>query len=492
MSAATLSPSDKRYAADLVADLARQGAAVRGVTTDSRQVTPGMAFAAYPGLAQDGRSHIAAAVAAGASGVLWEAEGFVWDDAVTVPNVAVHRLKQRISAIAAKIYDEPSRDLWTIGVTGTNGKTSCTHWLAQALTQAGRKAAVMGTLGNGVPPELAPSGNTTGDAARIQAALAQFRAQGVKAVAMEVSSEGLDQGRVNAVKFDIAVLTNLTRDHLDYHGDMDRYAAVKARLFSWPGLTCAVLNQDDEFGRALIEAGKSHPARVLSYGFGQADVRGSALKLYQTGLSLWVDSPWGSTELHTRLLGRFNAHNLLASLAALLVSDVSLAQAAELLAEVMPPVGRMQTLGGKHQPLVVVDYAHTPDALENVLATLREISTEACIYCVFGCGGDRDVGKRPQMGDIASRLADQAVVTSDNPRSENPMTIINDIRAGMNGTEWVEIDREKAIARALHAARAGDVVLIAGKGHEAYQETQGVKSPFSDVDVASRLLESWV
>jgi UDP-N-acetylmuramoyl-L-alanyl-D-glutamate--2,6-diaminopimelate ligase len=476
--------------AAILAALTLQGATIRGLSTDSREIRPGMAFAAYPGGKQDGRQHIASAVQAGAEAVLWEADGYAWDTALAqVPNVPVHPLKQHISAIAAQIYGAPSRHLWNIGVTGTNGKTSCTHWIAQSFHELGRRTAILGTLGNGIYPDLTDSKNTTADAAVLQATLAGYRQAGVQALAMEVSSEGLDQGRVNAVHFDVAVLTNLSRDHLDYHGDMAHYAAVKAKLFDWPGLRYAVINQDDEFGQKLIH--QSHGAtEVLSYGFGQATVRGSALHLSAEGLSLRVDTPWGGAQLHAPVLGRFNASNLLATLGALLVSGVNLDQAVEHLAKVKGPEGRMQILGGKNQPWVVIDYAHTPDALQNVLLTLRElVSDSGHLYCVVGCGGDRDAGKRPEMGAIAAHWADHVVLTSDNPRSEDPLAIITAMRTRMSGNESVEVSRANAIAQSIAQAKAGDVVLIAGKGHERYQEIAGIKHPFWDYAHAQHALE---
>lgn len=477
-------------AAEILAALLRQGIAPSGLTVDSRKIRPGMAFAAYPGEAGDGRRYIAAAIAAGASAILWEQNEFVWPaEFGNVPNIPVADLKNKLGGIAAQLYGDPSRDLWITGVTGTNGKTSCTQWLAQAFSALGRKTAVIGTLGNGFPPDLDYTGNTTPDAAVLQAALADYRAAGATGVAMEVSSHGLDQGRVNGVQFDVAVLTNLTRDHLDYHGDMASYAAAKAQLFAWPDLRYAVLNLDDEFGREMASKHQRGPVQVVGYGFERGNVRGSRLQLSSAGLAMTVNSDWGRAELQSSLLGRFNAHNLLASLAALLVSGVDLDAAIAALSAVDAVAGRMQAIGGNGQPLVVVDYAHTPDALEKVLSTLRELNSAGRVWCVFGCGGERDAGKRPLMGAIAMRLADRAVVTSDNPRNEDPQTIITAIRAGMNGNEMVAIDRAEAIAEAIKQARPGDVVLIAGKGHEDYQEIAGVKYPFSDLAVARQALE---
>ncbi len=479
----------RQPAADILAAFAHLG--VTGITSDSRQVRAGTVFAAYPGEAGDGRRYIAAAIAAGAVAVVWEAHDFVWpDELASVPNFAVADLRDGLGDIAAAVYGDPSADLWVIGVTGTNGKTSCTQWIAQCLNQLSRKTAIIGTLGNGIPPDLHFTGNTTPDVTVVQAALRDYCDQGVRALAMEVSSHGLDQGRVHGVRFDVAVLTNFTQDHLDYHGDMATYAEVKSKLFNWPELRYAILNIDDALGREL--ALKQSAAKIVTYGFESADVQGSNLQLSLAGLSMQVNTPWGNGRLQSSLLGRFNAHNLLATLAVLLVSDVSFADALQVLEQVQPVAGRMQTMGGGNLPLVVVDYAHTPDALEKVLQTLRELNPVGKLWCVFGCGGERDAGKRPLMGAAVSRYADVAMVTSDNPRGEQPQAIIDAIRTGMNGLEMVEIDRAQAIHKIIKLAQAGDVVLIAGKGHEDYQEVAGVKYPFSDVTVAQVALKAGV
>jgi UDP-N-acetylmuramoyl-L-alanyl-D-glutamate--2,6-diaminopimelate ligase len=382
-----------------------------------------------------------------------------------------------------------------VGVTGTNGKTSVAHWIAQACTALGRKTAVVGTVGNGFPPvgdapgALTPARNTTPDPIELQQRLAHYRQQGAAGCAMEVSSHGLVQGRLNGTRFDIAVLTNLSRDHLDYHGDMDSYAAAKARLFAWPGLEWAVLNTDDAFGVRLESEVRT--ARVAGYGFRRGAVVGESLRLSQAGLHLRVRTDWGDAELDAPLLGRFNAANLLAVLTTLLVSGVKLSDACRALASITPPPGRMQTLGGGSHPLVVVDYAHTPDALEKVLATLREVAGGGRLVCVFGCGGNRDRGKRPLMGQAAVAGADEVWITSDNPRNEDPRRIIDDILAGTGDKPHVEPDRARAIFEAIGGAHHGDVVVIAGKGHEDYQEIAGERQPFSDVAVARKALEAW-
>jgi UDP-N-acetylmuramoyl-L-alanyl-D-glutamate--2,6-diaminopimelate ligase len=468
--------------------LARLGTPVLDLVNDSRQALPGTVFAAYPGEARDGRDYITQAVAQRVDGVLWEADHYQWDPALAVPNAGVVDLRGCLGEIAAHVYGEPSRALQMVGVTGTNGKTSVAHWIAQASARLGRKTAVIGTVGNGFPDALSPALNTTPDAIDLQRRLSAYRDAGAAACAMEVSSHGLVQGRLAGTHFDVAVLTNLSRDHLDYHGDMDTYAAAKAALFAWPELKWAVLNTDDAFGQRL-EAAAS--ARVAGYGFARGAVVGRALHLSQSGLTLELSTDWGATELQVPLLGRFNAANVLAVFTTLMVCGADIESACRALTDIVPPPGRMQTLGGGHQPLVVIDYAHTPDALEKVLTTLREIAGGGELICVFGCGGNRDRGKRPLMGGVVAATANDAWVTSDNPRNEDSLQIIDDILAGMSGAPHVEADRARAIAAAVAHAGPGDVVLIAGKGHEDYQEIHGQRLPFSDVAVAQRALETW-
>jgi UDP-N-acetylmuramoyl-L-alanyl-D-glutamate--2,6-diaminopimelate ligase len=352
---------------------------------------------------------------------------------------------------------------------------------------------VIGTLGNGFPGELGAATHTTPDPVSLQRDLRRFLDRGAQAVAMEVSSHALDQDRAAGTSIDTALFTNLTRDHLDYHGSMQAYAEAKARLFTWPDLANAVVNIDDRFGRELVSRINPARTRVLSYGLGQGDIAGHDVKLSVDGLSLDIRTPWGSARLASRVIGGFNVSNLLGTLGVLLTADLSLEEAVAALRDVAPVAGRLDMLRLPGAPLVVVDYAHTPDALEKVLETLRELvghDTEARLFCVFGCGGDRDAGKRPVMGEIATRLADVAIVTSDNPRSENPMAIIEQIVAGAaRDDHLVEVDRAKAIAQALSLAREGDVVLIAGKGHETYQEIAGQRQPFDDLEVARQVLK---
>ena len=478
------------------------GLGIRRLTNDSRAVRPGDTFVAYPGYARDGRHFIGAALAGGAASVLWERAGFEWDREWRSPNLGLRNLRRHAGEIASRVHGRPSARLRMIGVTGTNGKTTCSQWIAQALTRAGRDCAVIGTLGFGLRAPLKPVANTTPDALWLHAQLADFARRGAQAVAMEVSSIGLDQDRVSGVEFDVALFTNLTRDHLEYHRTMRRYQDAKARLFAWDTLKHAVVNLDDDFGAWLARRIRRPGLGVVGYGFGAArgaHVTGSNLVTGAHGVAFDVRSPWGPAHVASPVLGRHNAYNLLGTLAVLLASGVPLPKAIAALAAVRPVPGRLQRLGGGAKPLVVVDYAHTPDALKHALVTLRELLGDSSpvtrhssrLICVFGCGGERDRGKRPLMGRVAERLADRVVVTSDNPRSEDPREIIEDIVAGTRGAAEeivIEPNRLSAIRRAVASARRGDIVLVAGKGHENYQEIRGVRRLFSDVAVAKEAL----
>ena len=457
------------------------------ITSDSRQVQKGSLFLAYAGEHADGRSYIPQAIQAGARVVFWDDADFIWQSDWKVSNKPIQHLKQKVSEIASEFYSQPSRHMQVVGVTGTNGKTSVSQWIAQCLDQLGKKTAVLGTIGNGFLEAPAEAVNTTPDACLLQKMLAEYLAQGAKAVAMEVSSHGLEQGRVNGVAFEVAVLTNLTRDHLDYHKTMEAYAAAKSKLFAIDGLAFAVLNADDEFGKKLAETIKARP--VITYGLQAGDVRGNDLQLSDDGLTMQVATPQGSTTLTASVLGRFNAYNVLAVLATLLALNVNLHDAEKAIANIKPVRGRMQKFGGGEKPLVVVDYAHTPDALAKVLSTLRE-QTHGKLICVFGCGGNRDAGKRPLMGEVAEKSADTVIVTSDNPRNEVPESIVGEILTGMKSSPIVELDRAAAIVKAVQMASKNDAVLIAGKGHEDYQEISGVKHYFSDAAKVTEALEA--
>jgi UDP-N-acetylmuramoyl-L-alanyl-D-glutamate--2,6-diaminopimelate ligase len=496
---------------------------VKRLVTDSRSIQRGDTFVAYPGEKSDGRQFIAQAIARGANAVIWEAQHFVWNDAWQVPNLAVADLRHKAGWLADAVYGTPSEKLWVVGITGTNGKTSTSHWIAHGLNEAGKQCALIGTLGNGFVDALQASANTTPDAIRVHGLLADYLRDGAQAVAMEVSSHALSQGRVNAVRFDVAMLTNLSRDHLDYHGDMQRYADTKRKLFDWQQLGFVVLNLDDAYGVELAGQLQDADAEVIGYGLSDAALQlaerlglrmvyGNLLEMTGQGLRLAVHSSWGAAELTSPLVGRFNAANLLGALAVLLVSGIGLSDAAHSLSSAQPVAGRMQRLGSVQQPTVIVDYAHTPDALEKVLQTLREVNDlmggsthggcaggcpEALppsfrrLICVFGCGGDRDRGKRAMMGMVAEKFSDFCIVTSDNPRGENPREIIAEIVSGMNeDNHEIIVDRADAIQSAIRHARQGDTVLIAGKGHEDYQEINGVKHSFNDVLVVQQALQA--
>lgn len=460
---------------------------VQGVALDSREVTPGCLFMAVPGAQHDGRAFIRDAAARGAAAVVYDASGFA-PPALSLPAIAVNDLVRHVSAIADRFYDAPSRQLVVVGVTGTNGKTTCTQLLAQALDRPPRRCAVIGTLGYGFPGAFDAGLHTTPDAITVQRLLARFVAARAAYTAMEVSSHALDQHRVSAVSFHTAVFTNLTRDHLDYHGDMERYAAAKGRLFLDGNLRAAVINRDDEYGRKLIGLLAERRTPVMTYGLSAGDVHARTLTCTREGLCLRAVTAGGEVAIEAPLFGSFNASNLLAGLATLLALGLDLQDAGRRLCGVRPVPGRAERFkGADHRPLVVVDYAHTPDALEQVLLALRP-HVGGRLWCVFGCGGNRDRGKRPEMGAIAERLADAVIVTDDNPRHESGDTIVSDIVGGMRQRPRVIRERRTAIAAAIAEAAAEDVVLIAGKGHEDYQEIAGTRHPYSDRDTVRLLL----
>jgi UDP-N-acetylmuramoyl-L-alanyl-D-glutamate--2,6-diaminopimelate ligase len=466
--------------------LAAQGAMIERLTADSRRCAAGSAFFAYPGEKSDGRAYIGDALSRGAGAVLWEADGFEWPRDWRVPNLAVRGLKHRAGVLAADFHGRPSERVWVCGVTGTNGKTSSSQWIAAALERHGIRAGVIGTLGSGFPGALHDTGNTTPDALDLQATLHELHDAGGRAVAMEVSSHGLVQGRVNGVRFSCALFTNLSHDHLDYHGTMQAYGEAKARLFSMQGLQAAVLNLDEPFGRDLARrlAGR---VRTIGYALGPV-APGIVDDFISVDARMEIDSSWGGGRLVTRQVGRFNVSNVLGVLGALIAYGVPYAQALGLVAGLPDVPGRMQVVG--ERPLVVVDYAHTPDALEKVLATLRPVATErgGRLGIVFGAGGDRDPVKRPLMGKAASLGAERVFITSDNPRSEDPAAIIEAVARGATGQPRREADRRRAIEAAVLEAAPEDVILIAGKGHESYQEIRGERLPFSDQAVAREAL----
>jgi UDP-N-acetylmuramoyl-L-alanyl-D-glutamate--2,6-diaminopimelate ligase len=472
--------------------------------SDSRQVQPGDAFIAWPGYAQDGRRYVSAALAAGATTCVVEAEGvatFGFEDARVA---ALPGLKAVTGAIAHDFFGRPSEQLQVVATTGTNGKTSTAWWTAQALSLLGRRCGVIGTLGVGEPPtrlrpeaDVRATGLTTPDPVTLHAAFRRFADAGFAACAMEASSIGIVERRLDAARIAVALFTNFTPDHLDYHGSMEAYWVAKRELFDWPGLQAAVLNIDDARGAGLAaELSRAGALDVWTYSVA-AEARLRALDVHYAGhgLAFSLQEAGGPPQaaVRTTLIGDYNVSNVLAVLGGLRALGVPLAQCAEVAAEFTPVPGRMQRVGtGLEGPQAVVDYAHTPDALEKVLNALRPfaLARGGRLWCVFGCGGNRDAGKRPVMGRIAADLADRVLITSDNPRGEAPEAIVAQVAAGCVGAAHVrqEVDRRRAIAQALREAAPADVVLLAGKGHEDYQEIQGVKHPFSDVDEAGQAL----
>jgi UDP-N-acetylmuramoyl-L-alanyl-D-glutamate--2,6-diaminopimelate ligase len=470
---------------------------VTGLALDSRRVVPGDLFLACSGYRSHGRQYIDDAIASGAAAVLWDADESSGQYSSVmrtknVPIVAVENLREWVGEIASRFYGHPSHDLLVIGITGTNGKTSCSQFLAQVLS-AKQPCGVIGTLGYGLYGALQPASHTTPDGIKLQSLLAELRDIGVRRAVMEVSSHGLDQGRINGTEVDVAVFTNLTRDHLDYHDDMAAYGQAKQRLFTLPSVRHVVVNSDDDFGRELLRT-VSNDVQRISYGLEEYDtgfhIRAYDVKLDTDGILLNISTPLGEGVLRSALLGRFNISNLLAVLGILLAIDIPLDEALERLATITTVPGRMEHFrGGPGQPLVVVDYAHTPDALKHVLAALRE-HQPGKLWCVFGCGGDRDRGKRPLMGQVAEQLADTVVLTDDNPRSEDPVQITAEILTGFQHPESVTLihDRAAAIQHTIAGASHEDIVLVAGKGHEEYQLVGDRQIPFSDRDHVASLL----
>lgn len=480
--------SDVRQLLDQFAAL---GLRLTGVADDSRQVRPGDLFLAYPGDLADGRRYIADAIARGAVAVLWQPGGdFVWSPEWKVPQLSADGLRAIAGPLAHVVYGYPTDTLSLIAVTGTNGKTTVTQWIARAHP---RRCAVIGTLGAGFPEKLTDTGFTTPEATTLMRYLGEFRAAEAQACALEASSIGIAEGRMNGARVDIAVFTNFTRDHLDYHGSMEAYAEAKAALFRWPRLRLAVVNLDDPLGRRLLR--ESDAVRVLGYTIGdapvdhQAVIRALDLETTPSGQLFTLVTPNGRVRMETPVLGRYNVSNLLAVAAVLYDAGLGIKDIVARLRALQPPAGRMERLGGDNAPLVVVDYAHTPDALENVLGTLRDVAAArgGKLKAVFGCGGDRDPGKRPQMAEIGARLADELVLTSDNPRGEDPAAILAAMQPAAPGAT-VNADRSRAIRQTIVEADRADVVLLAGKGHEPYQEIRGVRWPFSDLEQAEAAL----
>ena len=470
---------------------------VLGLSADSRRLGPGDLFLACGGTVTKGHSYIDDAIKYGACAVLFEStvEDYVAQAQPSVPVLGVENLSEKLGLLADRFYGSPSKELVVTGVTGTNGKTSCSHIIAHALSKAmSTPAGVMGTLGYGLCGNLSEASHTTPDSITMHRLLRDMKKQGAKDVVMEVSSHGLDQGRIVGVEVDVAVFTNISRDHLDYHKTMQAYVDTKKRLFGLPSLKCAVVNLDDVYANEIVDA-VSPFRKVVGYTLNadvlteskisarvESVIHGSIVNTSMLGSEVFVECAWGRDSFTTSLLGEFNVSNLLAALGVLLWRGVGFAEALARLSTVRPLSGRMEVVA-RHDasPIVVIDYAHTPDALEKALCAIKRLSNQR-LWCVFGCGGNRDSGKRALMGRVAEQYADLVIVTDDNPRTESPHSIVNDILSGMSKPEDVHVihNREKAIQYALQNAQGDEVVLIAGKGHEDYQEVNGERHFFSD------------
>ncbi len=481
----------------MLAGLTKVDAAVEisGLALDSRQVEPGFAFFALSGSTQHGMVHLRQAINNGAAAVIFDPAGGGRDYAEEMKTpvlIELPNLAECLGQIAARFYRDPSQFMAVIGVTGTNGKTTCSQFLAQALPDCG----VIGTMGWGSWGELKTTVNTTPDALAIQGMLSELRREQKKHVAMEVSSHGLEQGRVNGVCFKGALFTNLSRDHLDYHGSMANYLAAKKKLFSWPGLEFAAVNLDDLNAEALLDG---IPETVKVWGYTQKGCDGSvAERVYAENIEhelngITFEYRWQNRryQVRTPIAGVFNMENVLAVLTVMLAMGVSPEEVAKRLKDLKPVTGRMENFGGRNRPTVFVDYAHSPDAVDKVLAGLKP-HCRGELKVVFGCGGDRDRGKRAEMGAAAEKWADKVFVTDDNPRSENPEQIVDDILKGCHsGKVTVIHDRRLAIRTAIDNAQRLDCIVIAGKGHERYQEIGGIRTPFSDQQVVREVLAQW-
>ncbi len=493
-------------AATLARDPVEAGRWLRGqlgadadLSADSRSIGPGDGFLAMPGERHDGRDYIAQARARGAAAIAYDPVGAA-QPSIDVPAIAVPALRRDAGLVAAEYYRQPSSRLRVVAITGTNGKTSCSQWVAQGWARTGGRAGVIGTLGPAVfgdAAEFTAPGLTTPDAVSMQRLLAAFARGAVDVVAIEASSIGIEQRRLAGTGIEVAVYTNLTRDHLDYHGDMAAYVAAKRRLFADCEARAAVVNGNDAHGATMLDA-FARPADAIVYGEAPLAVptgarRLEAIEVVEHGesLELVIDGDWGRFDVRLGLLGRFNAANALAVAGAWLALGLEVDSVVAGLAGLVPVAGRMQTLRVADAPLVVIDYAHTPDAIAQALGALRPVASArgGALACVFGAGGDRDPGKRPLMGSAAEAGADRVVITSDNPRSEAPQAIADAIRAGMASAPWLlELDRATAIRLAIAAADPADVVLVAGKGHEQWQEIDGRRQHFSDAEVAAAAL----
>lgn len=463
---------------------------ITGLQNDSRQIKPGDLFFAYPGAVADGRQYCQEAIHSGAAAIVYDPchlpEQFTVSTQVAF--IPVSQLVDKLAAIASRFYDYPTRTLSVTGVTGTNGKTTIAWQLAQAYNALGSKAAYIGTLGQGDVNALQSVGNTTPDALCLQRFFYDYKQHGVQHVCMEVSSHALTQHRVSDIDFTQAIYTNLSHEHLDYHRTMPIYAEAKSALFAMPTLQCAVINHDDVYGKLMIE--KLHAScQKLTYGLQEgSDVRATHLNISMTGSTFEVISPWGQHGVQVKTLGAFNVYNSLAVFSSLMADGYAINEVIKVMATLEASPGRMELVA--QEPCVIVDYAHTPDALENVLLTLTALK-QGRVWVIFGCGGDRDKTKRPIMGRIASQYADVVIITSDNPRSEDPLQIIADIKAGvpLAAQTLKIIDRKEAILHVLSQAEKQDIILIAGKGHENYQIIGSERLVFSDQDVVRQWIK---
>lgn len=476
---------------------------IRDLCEDSREAKPGDLFIARRGAISDARQFVGDALTKGAAAVLYEvADGQglsmqslqAWDP--NVPLLPVNRIDEILGTLAKRFFNDPTRNMAVIGVTGTNGKTSTTQYIAQALRALQLPCGVIGTLGYGMD-ELTPTVHTTPDVITLNRYCSQFKDEGARAVAMEVSSHALEQKRIAGIHLHMGILTNLTRDHLDYHQTMAAYAKAKRKLFTHSGLKLAIINADDEFGLDLLKSlpdNLSKLAYALSKpvkGLGNiAQIYATDIALSNRGLHFKVETPIGRIAVETTLLGQFNVANVLATIGALLSLNFSITDIEAVLPLLQSVNGRMQMLGGQSKPRVVIDYAHTPDALAQVLLAIKAHNPER-IICIFGCGGDRDKGKRPFMGKIAETYSDYCIITNDNPRHEKPLRIAEEIVAGMTqkSQRTIILDRKEAILEGINKAKLNDIVLIAGKGHEAYQQIGDMKYPLSDVEIALEVLK---
>ena len=459
---------------------------ITGISVDSRQVKPGNLFIGMPGVSSDGRAFASNAVENGASVLLLETGKEVNLPDQDVPVLQLENIRKHIGLILNRFYGYPSSQLTVIGVTGTNGKTTCTQLLSRILDRPGKRCAVIGTLGNGFPGELETGTHTTPDVVTMHRLLSDFVEQGAHAVCMEVSSHALEQDRVAGIQFNVAVFTNLTRDHLDYHGDMESYGAAKARLFDVEGLEVAVINLDDEFGCKLAKS--LDQIRVIGFGMAAGEVHAESVHAQADGTTLTLLIGENRYNVRSGVYGEFNVSNLLAVAGVLKALEWNNEEIAVALSGATPVPGRMERFGhGSQGPVVVVDYAHTPDALKHALSALRP-HTRGALWCVFGCGGDRDRGKRSLMGRVADELADHVVLTDDNPRTESPEQIIKDIEQGMNRPHEVIRPRERAVRETIAEAEVSDLVLLAGKGHEDYQEIGKERLHYSDRELVQEIL----